>query len=54
MFFYLSKVAFEATIRAVNKGNCQVNLRGIIVIKFDTNVSNIKSEYSNFLIDVMF
>jgi len=33
-----NEVAFEATIRAVNKGGCQVNLRGIIVIKFDTDL----------------
>jgi hypothetical protein len=46
-FFYFKKVAFEATVRAVNKGGCQINLRGIIVIKFDTNVNN-KKKFDNF------
>lgn len=32
------EVAFEATVRAVNKGGCQVNLRGVIVIKFDSDL----------------
>ncbi|UJR25080.1 hypothetical protein I4U23_006440 [Adineta vaga] len=29
------ETAFEATIRAVSKGGCQINWRGIITIKFD-------------------
>ncbi|CAF1593851.1 unnamed protein product, partial [Adineta ricciae] len=32
------ETAFEATIRAVNKGGCQVNWRGIITIKFDNTL----------------
>ncbi|CAF1115690.1 unnamed protein product [Rotaria magnacalcarata] len=37
-----NEVAFEATIRAVNKGGCQVNLRGVIVIKFDGSLNIIE------------
>jgi len=31
-----NEVAFQATVRAVGKGGCQINLQGIIVIKFDS------------------
>ncbi|CAF1002059.1 unnamed protein product [Adineta steineri] len=33
-----NEVAFESTVRAVNKGGCQINLRGVIVIKFDSSL----------------
>jgi len=31
-----TETAFQATVRAVNKGGCQITLHGIIVIKFNS------------------